>query len=165
VHLDDRETMNPGAKFYEWERKGVPLRIEVGPRDIARQQVVVVRRFAPEGTERKRTVGESEAFAVIPRFLDDFQRDMLRAARERREANSVRGMEDYDAFRDRMEGQGGFVYAGWCGSPACEDRVKEETKATIRVLPDPDFRSDEAPASCLACGDDASSEALWARAY
>lgn len=165
VHVDDRETMNPGAKFYEWERKGVPLRIEVGPRDIAKQQVVVVRRFAPEGTERKRTVGESEAFAVIPRFLDDIQRDMLRAARERREANSVRGLEDYDAFRDRMEGQGGFVYAGWCGSSECEDRVKEETKATIRVLPDPDFRSDEAPASCLACGEDASSEALWARAY
>ena len=165
VKVDDRETVNPGAKFYEWERKGVPLRIEVGPRDVSNQEVVVVRRHAPEGKERKRTLGESEAFAVIPRMMDEIQRDVHEAAVARREENSVRGMTDLDAFRERMEEVGGFVYAGWCGSARCEEEVKEATKATIRVLPDEEFRSEEPPETCLACGDDASEEAVWAQAY
>lgn len=165
VHVDDRETRNPGAKFYEWERKGVPLRVEVGPRDVSNQQVVVVRRFTPEGKERKRVLGESEAFAVIPRMLDEMQRDLRRAAEERREANSVRGAEDYDEFRERMEGEEGFVYAGWCGSAECEEKAKDDTSATIRALPDEDFRSEEPPEKCLVCGEEAEQEAVWAKAY
>jgi prolyl-tRNA synthetase len=165
VHVDDRETVNPGAKFYEWERKGVPLRIEIGPRDVADQQVVVVRRFTPDGKERKHTLGESEAFAAIPRLLDEIQRDMREAAVRRREENSLRGVDDWDLFRRRIGEVGGFVYTGWCGSPECEEKVKDETSATIRVLPDPEFRSDEPPESCIACGGDAEHEAVWARAY
>ena len=165
VHVDGRDTVNPGAKFYEWERKGVPLRVEIGPRDVSKQQVVVVRRRTPEGKERKRILGESEAFAVIPRILDELQRDLWEAALERREANSVRGVTDYDAFRERAEEEGGFQYAGWCGSAECEARVKDEIGATIRALPDEEFRSPEPPERCLACGEPAEHEALWARAY
>ncbi len=165
VHVDARDTLNPGAKFYEWERKGVPLRIEIGPRDVSQKQVVAVRRFTPPGAERKRFLGEAEALSVIPRLVEEIQVELSDAARERREAHSVRGLEDYDAFRERMAGEGGFVFAGWCGSEACEARTKEETGATIRVLPDPEFRSDPAPDRCLVCGENASGEALWARAY
>ena len=165
VHVDERESENPGAKFYEWERKGVPLRIEVGPREVKNQEVVVVRRVTPEGKDRKRTLGESEAFAVIPRMMDEIQRDVREAAVARREANSFRGVSSYGAFVERMEGDAGFVYAGWCGSPECEEQVKDDTSATIRALPDEEFRSDQAPDTCLACGSDAEHEALWAKAY
>ena len=165
VHVDDRETVNPGAKFYEWERKGVPLRVEIGPRDVSNQQVVTVRRFAPEGTDRKRTLGESEAFAVIPRILDEIQRDMRRAAVERREEHSFRGVDEWDEFRRLMGGRRGFAYTGWCGSPECEEKAKDETSATIRLLPDPEFRSDEEPETCVVCGEEAEHEAVWAQAY
>ena len=90
---------------------------------------------------------------------------MLTAARDRREANSMRGGITYDRFREVMDGDGGFVYAGWCGSGACEAQIKEETKATIRVLPDEEFRSAETPTTCLKCGNAATAEALWAKAY
>jgi prolyl-tRNA synthetase len=91
--------------------------------------------------------------------------DMLVAAHDRREANSVRGNTSYDRFREIMEGEGAFVYSGWCGDASCEAQVKEDTKATIRVLPDEEFRSAEAPAKCMHCGRAASHEALWAKAY
>ena len=75
------------------------------------------------------------------------------------------GGVDYDRFRQIMEGEGAFVYAGWCGDAACEARIKEETKATIRVLPDEEFRSADAPARCLRCDQRAVAEAIWAKAY
>ena len=90
---------------------------------------------------------------------------MLIAARERREAHSVRERISYDRFKEIMAGDGGFVYAGWCGNAACETAIKEETKATIRCLPDEEFRSAEAPTQCLKCGSTAKHEALWAQAY
>jgi prolyl-tRNA synthetase len=87
------------------------------------------------------------------------------AAFERREANSIRGDISYDKFREVVAGEGAFIYAGWCGSAECERLIKEETKATIRLLPDEEFRSVEAPAKCLKCGQSAVAEALWAKAY
>jgi prolyl-tRNA synthetase len=84
---------------------------------------------------------------------------------ERREANSHRGEISYDRFKEIMEGPGGFVYSGFCGSPACEQAIKEETKATIRCLPDEEFRSAVTPAKCLRCGEASVAEALWAKAY
>ena len=164
VHVDDRENMTPGAKYFEWERRGVPLRIEIGPRDVAASQVVLVRRSATS-EERKQSVGEAEAVATIPELLAGLQEAMLSAEKERREASTIRGPYDYEEFRDLMGGAGGFVYAGWCGDELCEGRVKDETKATIRVLPDPEFRSEEPPASCLRCDGPAVHEALWAKAY
>lgn len=164
VHVDDRENMTPGAKYFDWERRGVPLRMEVGPRDIEKSQVVLVSRTA-SAEDRKRFVGDAEALATIPKMLIDIQAGVRRTAEQRRAENSVRGLTDYGEFKARMAGPGGFVYAGWCGDERCEQKVKEDTKATIRVLPDSEFRSEEQPESCLCCGEPAEHEALWAKAY
>ena len=163
VHLDDREGVKPGAKYYEWELKGVPLRMELGPRDIAGNSCVLVRR----DTREKRPTSLDTLGEDVAELLIRIQEDMLIAARDRREANSIRERISYDKFRDIMDGDGGgaFVYAGWCGDAECEAAIKEETKATIRVLPDEEFRSAEPPTKCLKCGQEASAEALWAKAY
>jgi prolyl-tRNA synthetase len=165
VHVDTRDNMTPGAKFYEWERKGVPLRVEIGPKDVAKEQLVLVRRVVPEGEKRKTFLPESEALASIPDRLAALQADMLAAATARRAANTHRGPGNYDEFREIMDGPGGFVFAGWCGDASCEDKVKDDTKATIRVLPDEEFRSPETPQHCVVCGKPATVEAVWARAY
>ncbi|MHB1224697.1 MAG: proline--tRNA ligase [Gemmatimonadaceae bacterium] len=161
VHLDSREGIKPGAKYYEWELRGVPLRLELGPRDLDQNQCVLVRR----DTREKRAVSLDVIGEEVAELLQQMQSEMLTAARERREANSVRGPITYERFKELMAGPGAFVYAGWCGSAACEAEVKADTKATIRVLPDEEFRSAEAPTHCLRCGGKATDEALWARAY
>ena len=161
IHVDAREGMKPGAKYYEWELRGIPLRLELGPRDIAANQGVLVRR----DTGEKRPVSLDTLGEDVAEALSMMQRDMLAAALDRREANSVRARISYDSFRELMAGQGGFVYAGWCSDAACEAAIKEETKATIRCLPDEEFRSAEAPTTCLKCGRPSTVEALWAKAY
>lgn len=165
TRIDDRDNLTPGAKFYEWEMKGVPFRIEVGPKDIARQQLVLARRVIIEGAERKEFLPEQEVLDTIEERLEEFQHWLLERARERREVNSHRNVDDYDRFREIIEADGGFVYTGWCGSEACEERVKEETKATIRVIPDDEFASAHEPANCIVCGAEAAHEVVWARAY
>jgi prolyl-tRNA synthetase len=161
VHLDDRDGVKPGAKYYEWELKGVPIRMEIGPRDLAKNSCVLVRR----DTREKRPASLDTLGEDVAEMLIRIQEDLLIRARDRREANSVRERISYDKFREMMDGDGGFVYAGWCGRAECEAAIKEETKATIRVLPDEEFRSAEAPTKCLKCGQEASAEALWAKAY
>ena len=161
IHVDKRDGMKPGAKYYDWELRGVPLRMELGPRDLDQNQGVLVRR----DTREKKPVSLDVLGEEVEDLLERIQDDMLTAARERREKNSMRGHITYDRFREVMEGDGAFVYAGWCGSKACEAQIKDETKATIRVLPDEEFQSAEAPQHCLKCGQTATSEALWARAY
>jgi prolyl-tRNA synthetase len=153
--------MKPGAKYYEWEMRGVPVRMELGPRDLDKNQAVLVRR----DTGEKRSASLDTIGEDLETLLEAIQTDMLSVARERREAHSVRGPISYDDFRALMEGEGAFVYAGWCGDPACEATIKEETKATIRVLPSEEFRSAERPTKCLRCGRPSVDEALWARAY
>ncbi len=161
VHIDARDGMKPGAKYYEWEMRGIPLRLELGPRDLAANQGVLVRR----DTRAKRPVSLNTLGEDVAETLSAMQRDMLAAALDRREANSIRTAITYDRFREIMAGDGAFVYAGWCGDPACEAAVKEETKATIRCIPDEEFRSAEAPTTCLRCGGVSTNEALWAKAY
>jgi prolyl-tRNA synthetase len=161
MRLDDRPNMKPGAKYYEWEMRGVPIRLELGPRDLAQKQAVLVRR----DTGAKQPVSLDTLGEDIEQLLEEIQDDMLAAARERLDANSVRGEITYDRFRQIMEGDGAFVFAGWCGNAECEASIKEDTKATIRVIPDEEFRSAEAPARCLKCGRPATDEALWAKAY
>ncbi len=165
VHVDDRESMSPGAKFFEWERKGVPLRMEIGPKDVAKEQVVMVRRTVPEGEDRKEFLDESVALATTRRKLEELQTHMVGAARKRREENTHRGITDYDEFRDAVESRGGFLYTGWCGSDECEAKVKEDTKATIRVIPFEESATGPAPQRCVVCGGEAEKEAVWARAY
>jgi prolyl-tRNA synthetase len=161
VQLDDREGMKPGAKYYEWEMRGIPVRMEFGPRDLENNQAVLVRR----DNRVKRTVTLDSIGEDVADLLSIMQTDMRVSAFERREANSIREEITYDRFREIMEGDGGFVYAGWCGSTECEAAVKEETKATIRLLPDEEFRSAEAPTRCLKCGSASRFEALLAKAY
>jgi prolyl-tRNA synthetase len=161
VRVDRRDGMKPGAKYYEWELRGVPVRMELGPRDLDKQQAVLVRR----DTREKKAVSLDVLGEEVEELLQRIQTDMVVVARDRREANSMRGSITYDRFREVMDADGGFVYAGWCGSAACEAQIKEETKATIRVLPDEEFRSAETPTSCLKCGQTATAEALWAKAY
>ncbi len=160
VHVDAREGLKPGAKYYHWELRGIPLRMEIGPRDLDANQAVLVRR----DTRAKQTVSLDAIGEEVEELLETMQSDMLAAARGRLDAGSHRGVTSYDQFKQIIEA-GGFVYAGWNGDPAVEARVKEETKATIRVIPDEEFRSAEAPTRCLVTGEPAQHEVLWARAY
>ncbi len=160
VHVDAREGMKPGAKYYHWEMRGIPLRLEIGPRDLDANQAVLVRR----DTRAKKTVSLDAVGEEVEELLETMQDDMLAAARARLDARSYRGVTSYDQFKEIVEA-GGFVYAGWNGDPAVEARVKEETKATIRVIPDEEFRSAEAPTRCLVTGEPAQHEVVWARAY
>ncbi|GAC1517038.1 MAG: proline--tRNA ligase [Gemmatimonadaceae bacterium] len=161
IHLDVRDGIKPGAKYYHWELRGIPLRLELGPRDVEKNQAVIVRR----DTREKLPLSLDTIARDVEDVLEKMQAAMLVAARDRREAHSLRGPLTYAAFRELMEGNGGFVYAGWCGAADCEASVKEETKATIRVVPDAEFRSPEPPATCLKCGRHATAEVVWAKAY
>ena len=96
--------------------------------------------------------------------MERMQSDLLEASRARREAASIRGATK-EQFLARLEGDGGFVYSGFCGRASCEAEIKEQTKATIRVLPDEEFRSPVAPTTCMWCGLPSVAEAVWAKAY
>jgi prolyl-tRNA synthetase len=159
VELDAREGMKPGAKYYEWEGRGVPLRLEVGPKDVAKGQV-----FAARRTGGKAAIPLDGLADGARRALEEIQAGLFAAARERREANTRRGVTK-DELVAMMDGPGGFAYGGFCGREACEQGIKEATKATVRVLPDEEFRSPTAPATCVWCGAPATTEAVWAKAY
>jgi prolyl-tRNA synthetase len=160
VHLDSREGMKPGAKYYEWEGRGVPLRLEVGPRDVASGSVVLARRTGG----KKETLPMDGIASRLVTAMDKFQSDLFEAAKARREAASLRGATKEQLIA-RMEKEGGFVYAGFCGSATCEAEIKDQTKATIRVLPDEEFRSPVPPTKCVWCGRPSVVEAVWAKAY
>ena len=159
VEFDDRENMKPGAKYFEWEALGVPVRLEIGPRDLASSQVVLARRSGAKGPVALQSVTGSVTTA-----LDEIQQALFAAARERREENSIRGATK-GQFLEFMKGGGGFAYGGFCGSPTCEAEIKTQTNATIRVLPDPEFRSKEVPKQCMWCDAPSIAEAVWAQAY
>jgi prolyl-tRNA synthetase len=118
----------------------------------------------------RRTGGKKESLpmadlaARLQEVMETMQRDLLETARARREANSIRGATK-EQFLAAMQGSGGFVYAGFCGEGSCEAEIKEQTKATVRVLPDEEFRSPQQPTTCMWCGKPAKTEALWAKAY
>ncbi len=164
VRVDARDHLRPGPKFWEWERKGVPLRVEIGPKDMEKGQLAVAKRVRGEDEPRKLFLPEQEALDRIPGLLDEMQQGLLDAARKRREDNTYRGVDSIGSLKEIVEGGGGFVYTGWSGDPAVEQQVKEETKATIRVIPDPEFRSETPPEKCLG-GGEARMEVVWARAY
>ncbi len=161
VRIDSREGIKPGAKYYEWELRGVPLRLELGPRDLEKQACIAARR----DTRNKTSLPLNELAPSVAALLGRIQEDMLTAARDRREANSVREEISYERFREIMEGEGAFVYAGWNGDPGVEEKVKADTKATIRCLPDVAFRTSPGPTRCLVTGEPAKHEVVWARAY
>jgi prolyl-tRNA synthetase len=170
--LDDRDSLSPGAKFFDWETKGIPVRMEIGPKDVQNNSVVVVPRILLETEEppkpnrkQKLFLKREELTTRIPNLLDALQAQLLQNALARREANSTRGVTDYAEMKSLVERDAGFIYAGFCGSAECETKVKEETKATIRVIPFPEFQSKTKPERCIVCGMDAKHEAVWAKAY
>src|SRR5207249_9311438 len=114
VELDLRENMKPGAKYFEWEAKGVPLRLEIGPRDVAAGQVMTARRTGGKAPAKLDGIG-----GVVRKSLDEIQATLLQTAKDRREAHSVRGVTKQQ-FIEFMKGAGGFAYGGFCGSPECE---------------------------------------------
>ncbi|MBA2628089.1 MAG: proline--tRNA ligase, partial [Gemmatimonadales bacterium] len=160
VHVDAREGIKPGAKYYEWEGRGVPFRLEIGPRDVAAGTAMLARRT---GGKKEPVPMDGLAERLIAE-MNRMQIELLENARARREAASIRGATKAQLIQ-QMEGTGGFIYGGFCGERACEAEIKEQTKATIRVLPDPEFCSPNVPARCLWCDMPSIAEAVWAKAY
>ncbi len=163
--VDARDFLSVGSKFYEWDRKGVPFRMEIGPKDIASGQVVLAKRVASGEGPRKEFVPEPEAVATLPRRLDDFQRELLAGATARREEHSYRGINGLGELGEIMDASGGFVYTGWSGDPAVETRIKDETRATLRCVPQEEFQSAEAPTRCIGGEGRSRVEVCWAKAY
>jgi prolyl-tRNA synthetase len=157
VMLDDREAYTPGWKFAEWELRGVPLRLEIGPKDIEKSQVVLARR---DTREKMFSLMEGLGDRVVA-LLDEIQQALYKRALEYRESHTTR-VTSFEEFKAVMEGRPGFVIAGWCGSVECEAQIKAETQATLRNIP---FGSEKASTACIKCGRPASSEPWFAKAY
>lgn len=158
--VDDREGATAGWKFNEWEMRGVPLRIEIGPKDVAKEQVVLARRDTP-GKEGKRFILQAELAREVPKLLEAIQRELFERARKFQEEHTHEP-KNYEEFKSAVED--GFALAFWCGDAACEKAIQEETKATNRCIP---LEEENLPSSgkCIHCGNPAKERALFARAY
>ena len=158
VMLDDRDSQTPGWKFNEWEMRGVPLRLEIGPKDIEKSQVVLARR----DTREKSFVPMDGLAAHVEQLLATIQQALFeRAVAFRTEHTSE--TDSYDEFKQIMEGRPGFVISPWCGSAQCEAEIKTETQATIRNIP---FTSPPPVGkACLKCGGGRRGHAWFAKSY
>ena len=157
AHLDDRDHVRPGAKYHEWELRGVPLRIELGPRDLAAGRAVVVRR----DSAARREMSLDRLPGLVGGMLDEVQASLFADALTFRDSRTLRP-SGYAQMRDFLAVAGGMAVAPWCGDAACERRVKDETKATIRCLP---VDRGWSGGDCIVCGRAATEEATWAQAY
>jgi prolyl-tRNA synthetase len=154
--LDERDE-RPGWKFAEWEMRGVPLRLEIGPKDIEKGQVTIARR----DTREKLAIPSDGLAQKIQALLDEVQQSLLARARAFRDEHTQRAA-DYSAFKQAMDGRPGFVIAAWCGDAACEAQIKADTQATIRNMP----LDGQTPAGgCVRCGNAAVAEAWFAKSY
>jgi prolyl-tRNA synthetase len=157
AHMDGRDEYTSGWKFNEWEMKGVPLRVNIGPRDIEKGQVEFVRRDTKEKMQGDRAKLVDAATLLLAKIQDS----LLARAKAFLNENISRPTT-YGEFKSIIEGRGGFVMAGWCGREECENKIKEETGADIRALP---FDQNDRPAKCIYCGQDGKKAAIFARAY
>ncbi len=157
VVLDNRAEYTPGWKFNQWELKGVPVRIEIGPRDLKQEQLVMVRR----DTKQKSFVKMVDAVSEAGKLLDQIQRDMFAKARQNLEQQTT-AVKTYDELKQVICDKGGFVKAAWCGSADCEAKVKAETGATIRLIP---FEREEPATDCIICGKKLKDVVYFARSY
>lgn len=153
ARFDDREEVSPGFKFNDWELKGIPLRIELGPRDLKKNEVVLVRR----DTGQKESASLASLSQRVPDLLKEIQRDLLTRARERL-ANNTHLLNEYGQF----EQANGLLSAHWCGDGACERQIADETKATIRNIP---FDGHPETGKCIRCGKPSARRVYFARAY
>jgi len=159
VKMDDREEFTPGWKFSEWEMRGVPLRIEIGPRDIKENQVVAVRR----DTREKESVGLEDLSQKVPEILKNIQTSMFEAGK-RFQLENTHEVQNYEDFKSTLESKKGFIKAYWCGHQSCEEKIKEETMATVRVVPLEQDKQ-KTKEKCVCCGKDSDTWVYFARAY
>jgi prolyl-tRNA synthetase len=157
VEIDGRDEYTPGWKFNEWEMKGVPLRLEIGPKDLAKGQVMVVRR----DTGEKMAVKEEKLVETVEKLLNNIQENLFNKAKSFLQKN-IREVSDYNKFKEVIEKKRGLIKTYWCGNEDCEDKIKEETKASIRCIP---FEQEEASGKCIYCGKESSTLVYFARAY
>ena len=157
--MDDREEVTPGFKFNDWELRGVPVRIEIGPRDVEKGSVALARRDVP-GREGKSFVPHAGLASTVSGLLSEIHSSMLKRASEFRDAN-IHDPRTYDELKEVVAN--GWAFSWWCGNATCEARVKEDTKATIRCIPlegQPDGKG-----RCIVCGDEADKKVIFGRAY
>ena len=158
VKLDDRDELTPGFKFNEWELRGVPVRIEVGPRDVTKGAVTLARRDLP-GKEGKQIVKQNGLENVVAELLDDIHASIYKRAKAFQEANMY-SPRDYEEFIKAVEH--GWANTWWCGDQVCEAEIKDETKATARCIP---LDQNGEKGICIHCGQPATERVIFARAY
>jgi prolyl-tRNA synthetase len=158
VKVDEREGLSPGFKFNDWEMRGVPLRMELGPKDVANMSVVLARRDRP-GKEGKSSVPQQGIAAAVSQLLEEIQRALLDRALAFRKSHTV-DANDYEELKKAVET--GFAFSWWCGSGDCEAKIKEETKATMRCIP---LEQPGGSGKCVYCGSQASEKGIFAKAY
>ena len=157
VEIDDREEYKPGWKFSEWELRGVPLRLEIGPKDIEQSQVVLVRR----DTREKIPTPMKGLSTQVTQLLETIQAALFERAISFRE-NHTHRTDSKEEFVSLFKGRPGYVVAPWCGGKECEVKIKEETQATIRNIP---FEAASSEGSCISCGEASYSDAYFAKSY
>jgi prolyl-tRNA synthetase len=157
VKFDNRDTHKPGFKFAEWELKGVPVRLAIGPRDLENGTVEVARR----DTKEKQVMKMEDISTSIPKLLDEIQENIYNRALNFR-ASKTTSVESYDEFKKVLDEKTGFVLAHWDGTPETEAKIKEETKATIRCIP---LDAKEEAGKCVYSGKPSTRRVLFARAY
>jgi prolyl-tRNA synthetase len=157
VKVDDRADQSPGWKFNEYEMRGVPIRVELGPRDMENGQVVLVSRVSGE----KKIVQQANFVEEVQNLLAEIHQQMYDKAKQFRDEHYI-AVDSIDEFKTFLETKRGFALAGWCGSNACEEQVKQETGATSRNIP---FTPTETKATCLVCGDAAKHTVVFGRSY
>ena len=158
VKVDDRDQVSPGFKFNDWEMRGVPLRMDIGPKDIEKGSVALARRDIP-GRDGKSFVSRVGLVATVKETLDSIQASMLQKATDFRDAN-IHDPQSYDKLKEVVKN--GWAFSWWCESAECEAKVKEDTKATTRVIP---FDQPEGEGTCIVCGEKAKKKVYFARAY
>ena len=156
VHVDDRQEFTPGYKFNDWEMKGVPLRLEIGPKDLEKNSVMLVRR----DTGQKTSIKNDEMVSKVEPILQEIQDNLYNRAKELLTKN-VHDVNDYAKLKQMIDNNGGFVKASWCGDMECETKIKEETGADIRVIP---FDQDSV-SQCIYCKKEGKHMAYFARGY
>ncbi|MEM4253228.1 MAG: His/Gly/Thr/Pro-type tRNA ligase C-terminal domain-containing protein, partial [Candidatus Nitrosotenuis sp.] len=156
VHVDRRDELTPGFKYNEWELRGVPLRIEIGPKDLDKQKVTVARRH----NRQKSDLPFDKIGSEIGTILQQIQDEMFTTAKKMLDDRTVT-LTDYSRFKPELE-KGHFIKASWCGDATCEEKIKEETMADIRVIP---FGSENSIGKCIYCGQQGSADVIFGRAY
>jgi len=157
VKFDDRDTQKPGYKFAEWELKGVPVRLAIGPRDLENNQVELARR----DTLQKSSVSQDDLDQTIVEILDDIQANIYKKAFDFR-AEKTTNVDSWDEFKRLLDEKGGFLLAHWDGTPETEEKIKEETKATIRCIPFDQVAEDGV---CIYSGKPSKGRVIFARSY